>query len=285
MSFQITSEKIANPLLVELLKMLTDCFNKIDLPFCVIGATARDIILRQLIDVASQRRTQDLDIAIAISDWTKFEEVSKILIAAGLEKSKHQHQRFYMGDYALDIVPYGEVAKEDDTIYWPPEEDIAMLVKGFDEVLQEAITVNIDGVFDIRIASLHGLFLLKLNAWFDRHHQTDKDAEDMCFILENYFDANVEREFSSEKYSEVYNREDFDTFMAGAVWLAYDLCSLLNTGLLAYYGNAIQQEIDKAEASSLINQIIEHKSNLSYHLVMKTWQEMANIFEKWGKGE
>jgi hypothetical protein len=158
MNFQISSEKIGNPLLIELLKTLVDCFDTIGLPFYVIGATARDIIIRQLIDTASQRRTQDLDIAIAIPDWDKFYEVSKTLIAAGLKKSLHQHQRFYMGDYALDIVP------------------------------------------------------------------------------------------------------------------------LLNAEQRGYYGTAIQQEIDKGEASKLINQIIEHHPSLSYDLVSKTWQEMANIF-------
>ena len=143
MSFQISSEKIGNPLLIELLKKLVDCFEEIGLPFYVIGATARDIVMRQLIDTASQRRTKDLDIAIAIPDWEKFEEVSKTLIAAGLGKSQKQRQGFYMGNYDLDVVPYGGVAKEDDNIYWPPEEDIAMSVKGFNEVLQDAITVLI----------------------------------------------------------------------------------------------------------------------------------------------
>lgn len=71
------------------------------------------------------------------------------------------HQRFYYGDYELDIVPYGIVAKDDDCIYWPPEEVIAMSVKGFDEILKDAITVSVDDEFDIKIASLHGLFLLK----------------------------------------------------------------------------------------------------------------------------
>ncbi|MDR1883390.1 MAG: nucleotidyl transferase AbiEii/AbiGii toxin family protein [Prevotella sp.] len=279
MNFQISSKKIGNPLLIELLKKLVDCFDTIGLPFYVIGATARDIIIRQLIDIASQRRTQDLDIAIAIPDWDKFEAVSKILIAAGLEKSVHQHQRFHMGGYVLDIVPYDGVAKEDDNIYWPPEENIAMSVKGFDEVLQDAITVNIDGDFDIKIASLHGLFLLKFNAWLDRNQKTSKDAEDMCFIIENYFDANIERKFPSKKYTKVYDREDFDTYMVGGVWLAYDLLPLLNPDQLAFYANRIQEEIDKEENSRLINQILEHRSSLSYNLVIKTWQEIANIFD------
>jgi predicted nucleotidyltransferase len=285
MNFQISSEQIGNPILIELLKKLTDCFNKTGMPFYVIGATARDIIMRLLTDTASYRRTQDLDIAMAIPDWEKFEEVSKTLQNTGLKKSEHQHQCFYMGDYELDIVPYGGVAKDNDTAYWPPEEDIAMLLKGFDEVLQDAITVSIDGEFDIKIAPLHGLFLLKFNAWLDRHQQTDKDAEDMCFILKNYFDANVNREFSSGNYNEVYDRKDFDIFLVGGIWIAYDLVKLLNSEQCNYYGNAIQQEIDKGETSMLINQTIEHNLGLSYDLALKTWQEMANIFKQQQKDD
>lgn len=277
MSFQISSEKIGNPLLIELLKTVTDCFEGIGLPFYVIGATARDIIMRQLIDTASARRTRDLDIAIAIPDWGKFDKAAEALKAAGLRKDTEQYQRFYLGDYELDVVPYGGVAKEDNRIYWPLEEEIAMSVKGFDEVLQDAITVNIDGRFDVKIASLPGLFLLKLNAWLDRHNRTAKDAEDMNFILENYFAANVDRDFTSDKYAKVYDRDDFDTYLVGGIWLAYDLLPLLNTAeLLSYYADAIRQEIDKAEASPLINQILEYQTSLSYDLVVKTWREIAN---------
>ena len=87
MGLTISSEKIGNPLLVELLRKLTDSFNKMDRGFYVIGATARDIIIRQLLDTESKRRTRDLDIAIAIPDWNTFEQVKQNLIADGFEKS------------------------------------------------------------------------------------------------------------------------------------------------------------------------------------------------------
>lgn len=47
MDLTISSEKIGNPLLVELLRKLTDSFNKMGREFYVIGATARDIIMQQ----------------------------------------------------------------------------------------------------------------------------------------------------------------------------------------------------------------------------------------------
>lgn len=275
MYLKITSEKIANPLLVELLKKLTDSFNRMGREFYVIGATARDIIIRQLIDTTSGRRTKDLDIAIAIPDWSVFDEIKEVLVADGFKKSTDMRQRFYYGEYELDIVPYG-VAKDDDNIYWPPEEEIAMSVKGFDEVLSEAITVSIDDEFDIRVASLHGLFLLKFNAWLDRNIETSKDAEDMSFILSNYFMANLDRNV----YTEVYDWENFDEYIVGGYWLARDLLLLLTKEQIVYYKDCIEKELEKDDESRLFNQIIENCYGLTYETVKEAWQTIADVFQK-----
>ena len=276
MDLTISSEKIGNPLLIELLRKLTDSFGRMDREFYVIGATARDIIVQQLLDTASTRRTKDLDIAIAIPDWDAFEQIKERLVADGFKKSNDMYQRFYYGAYEVDIVPYGVVAKEDDNIYWPPEEVVAMSVKGFDEVLSEAITVSIDDEFKVKIASLHGLFLLKLNAWLDRNAKTSKDAEDMSFILSNYFMANLDREI----HQEVYDWEIFDEYIVGGYWLAHDLVTLLNVNQLNYYKEVIEGELAKQEESRLINQMIENSYSLKYETARETWQVIADVFSK-----
>lgn len=276
MDLTISSEKIGNPLLVELLRKLTDSFNKMGREFYVIGATARDIIMQQLLDTESRRRTKDLDIAIAIPDWDTFEQVKQKLIADGFEKSTDMQQRFFYGEYELDIVPYGVVAKEDDNIYWPPEEVVAMSVKGFDEVLSEAITVSIDDEFKVKIASLHGLFLLKFNAWLDRNAKTSKDAEDMSFILSNYFMANLDREM----HQEVYDWENFDEYIVGGYWLAHDLVALLDVNQLNYYKEVVKEELVKEGKSRLFNQMIESSYGLKYETVRDTWQAIVNVFQK-----
>lgn len=48
MSLNISSEIIDNPLLIDLLRQLNKTFSRINKDFFVIGATARDIILRIL---------------------------------------------------------------------------------------------------------------------------------------------------------------------------------------------------------------------------------------------
>lgn len=275
MDLTISSKKIGNPLLVELLRKLSVSFNRMHREFYVIGATARDIILKQVVGSESKRRTMDLDIAIAIPNWEAFAEVQDVLVADGVEKSRDFKQRFYYREYELDIVPYGNVAKENDIIYWPPEEDIAMSVKGFDEVLSNSITVSIDNEFSVKIASLHGLFVLKLDAWVDRNLVTSKDAEDMSFILQNYFMANMDRGI----HSEVYDWEDFQEYVVGAYWIAFDIANLLKKEHLTYYIDIIKDELKKEEESRLINQIVENTRNVNYDNVRKAWQMIVDVLQ------
>lgn len=276
MDLTISSKKIGNPLLVELLRKLTVSFNRMHREFYVIGATARDIILKQVVGSESKRRTMDLDIAIAIPNWETFDEVKDMLVSDGFEKSRDYKQRFYYGEYELDIVPYGNVAKDNDIIYWPPEEDIAMSVKGFDEVLSNSITVSIDNEFSVKIASLHGLFVLKLDAWVDRNLVTSKDAEDMSFILQNYFMANIDRGI----HSEVYEWEDFQEYVAGAYWIAFDIANLLKKEHLTYYIDIIKDELKKEEESRLINQIVENTRSLNYDTIRKAWQMIVDVLQE-----
>ena len=276
MSLNISSEKIDNPLLVDLLRQLNHTFSRIENDFFVIGATARDIILQVLANTSARRKTRDLDIAIAVMGWDKYNEVCSALIEDGFEKAKHQAQRFYFGDYEVDIVPYGAVAKADDNIYWPPEETIAMSVKGFDEVLKEAITVCVNNEFEIRIASLHGLFLLKLNAWLDRNIGTNKDAEDMWYIVDNYYFANEGRGV----HPEVYELDGFDLTVGGAYWMAHDIADILGKDKLLYYRDILAKEASLEEESRLVVQILETHRTLTSADVVRVLSTIADVFTK-----
>ena len=274
MNFQLSSEKIGNPLLMDLLRKISKCFAEMNQVYFVIGATARDLIVRQLVGIASSRRTRDLDLAIAIPDWSAFDDITEALLARGLTKDLKMKQRFYDGDYELDLVPYGAVAKPDDHIYWPPEEDIAMSVKGFAEVLSDAITVSIDGAFDVKIASLHGLFILKFSAWMDRHMATRKDADDMEFIIRHYFFANLSR----NPRPEVYDWKDFYEWIVGAYLLANDISRLLPVEQLRFYARRLEEEYRKSEQSHLMLQMLDANSALKFEQVYDGLSRMLQVW-------
>ena len=275
MSCHISSEKLNNPLLKELLSKLTSYFSSIHSDFYVIGATARDIILTAIHEQEVKRSTSDLDIAIAIPDWAQFEAISTGLCQIdGFEKSKEQRQRFiYNRFYLLDIVPFGAIAKDDNTIYWPPEEDIAMSVLGFTEVTNDVLEITIDAEFSVRVVQLPGIFLLKLNAFKDRHLTNNKDADDIAYIISNYLEANENRAIENY-YSEIYDVENFQTFTAGAVLLGKDIKALLsrNQDTLDSFIEILTSEIEKEEESILINQMLEIYSSLKYEDVINALQ-------------
>lgn len=90
MNLKISSEKINNPFLVDLLEKLADSFRKMDHDFFIIGATARDIIIQQMLNTSSRRKTRDLDLAIAVPNWQEFD---KILISATDKELSSEERR------------------------------------------------------------------------------------------------------------------------------------------------------------------------------------------------
>ena len=266
MSYNISSENFSNPLLKELLEKLTGFFNSIGSEYYVIGAIARDIILSGIHKQVSARKTNDLDIAIAIPDWSKFNEISTNLCKLeGFTKSKEQTQRFYYHEYfQLDIIPFGGIAHTDKYIYWPPDESKAMSVAGFSDVVKHALEISVDNSFTIHVATLPGIFILKLNAWRGRNIETNRDADDMAFIISCYLEINELRAVK-ENY-DLYEANNFSTFIAGASLLGRDMKVILGTNpeILIEFLDIMSKDLAKKEESLLINQMIETHSELKF---------------------
>jgi len=282
MSYPISSNKFDNPLLKELLQKLTVYFDSIDTKFYIIGATARDIIFSAIHNQEPGRKTFDLDIAIAIPNWDDFEKISADLSNLDdFKKSTDQKQRFhYKGIYELDIVPFGEIAKEDQNIYWPPEEDHAMSVKGFSEVAKNTIALNVDEEFTVNVASLPGIFILKLIAWKDRHNKTGKDADDISFIIDSYLEINEDN--LEEKNYDIYDDDKYDTYNAGAILIGRDLKKLF-TGQPEIKNEAltiIERELETEEQSLLISQIMKSNIILNYDQIYRALLSITNELKK-----
>jgi len=282
MSYNISSDNFSNPLLKELLEKLTSFFNSIESEFYVIGATARDMILSGIHKQVSSRKTNDLDIAIAITNWSKFHKISLGLCnMEGFEKSKMQAQRFlYKTHYQLDIVPFGEIAHPDKMIYWPPEENQAMSVSGFTDVVKHALEITVDNSFIIHVATLPGIFILKLNAWRNRNIETNRDADDMAFIISSYLEINEQRAVD-ENY-DLYDVDDFSTFIAGASLLGRDMKLILrgNPDILNEFVGILQEEVNKKEESLLLNHMLETHALLSYEDVYNCLSSLTNELNK-----
>lgn len=282
MSYNISSEKIEHPLLKPLLEELIPFFEKLGVKFFVIGATARDIIL-EINGEQSGRRTQDIDIAITINKWEEFEKISEELTEVeNFSKDKEQKQRFlYLDKFQLDIVPFGGIMEENDKIYWPPDQDFAMNVLGFEEVQKETISITLDNKIEFEVVNLIGIVLLKIIAWKDRNHKGNKDADDLLFILKNYLNINLDRAVE-QYYDEVYQIENYTELKASASLIGIDLKELTsnNSKLNDFLIEILTVEIEKKETSILLNQMIETHSGSKFDELHQCVEIIVNTLKK-----
>ena len=271
MDYKITSENIEHPLLKPVLEELIPVFQQRNITFYIIGAVARDIIL-DINNEKSKRVTMDLDIAIAVDHWEDFENLTAdILTLPNFTKDPKQQQRFlYKEKFQVDIVPYGGIKDQYNKIYWPPDKSFAMSVIGFEEAEQNRLTINLDEELTFDIVSLEGVFLLKLFAWKDRADKYSKDAEDIGFLLNNYFNINRDLSFE-EPFNKVYDDDYFTELKAGATILGMRLNEMLNagSGVKSKVKALLEEEIQKEEESQLFNQIIQTNRNLNFDDVAK----------------
>ncbi|HVU58790.1 MAG TPA: nucleotidyl transferase AbiEii/AbiGii toxin family protein [Puia sp.] len=279
MSYHISSRQFNNPLLFRMLRILAEYFQAIDREFYVIGAMARDIVLSGIYAQTTRRMTKDLDIAIALPGWDAFQEVAAgICSIPGFQKSNRQKQRFYYEDkLILDLVPFGDIAGLDMNIFWPPEGTPAMSVAGFMEMTREALTVTIDEEYSILVASLPGIFILKLIAWKDRCNEYNKDAHDIALLTETYLEINMDR--AVEAHKDIFTSTLFTTFTAGATLMGRDMRKILsnNETLRRQCLTIIKDEIEKEESSLLINQVLETHSLIRYEDI---FQALTKIMDE-----
>lgn len=226
MEYKITRDTLQNNLLYDTLEALSKVMNDLQLDVYVVGALARDIAMEILEMPPSRRRTSDLDVAIALKDWSQFELLSENLLKNNFVKGKPKQRFYYKGvdgknDYEIDIVPFGEL-EEDEKVAWPPEGNPEMSVKCFRDVMNIADTVVIEDAITIKMAPLSGQFLIKFDTWLDRHLLTDKDAADMLYIMDNFYLAYVS--FKQPVPDEVQETsESFDLLNGGARWIACEM--------------------------------------------------------------
>lgn len=285
----MSKKDLENDALYNTLKALSDCVSSLGLKLYVVGATARDLMMKLLDEYPSKRKTRDLDVAIALSDWSQFENLSQILQKNYFRKDPANQKFYYEGkkhdnDYEVDVVPFGDIAGEDETFLWPPEYEKEMSVKCFTEVMNRSMPITIDKLFNINIATLAGQFLIKLDAWNDRHtaEYDSKDADDMFLILSRYHDAYIKEPNITPPDAVDYNNHDNETIW-GAQWLASDIKNILSNEHLIYYVNMINAELSKKTESDLINNFIRlygDEKEEAYDISIKIWSNIYDILNQ-----
>lgn len=231
-------------LLVPIYRLITTVSAELEIPFFVVGATARDLIWTHGYGFRSQRATHDIDLAVMIKDWEDFDRLEKALLDSGEFNKERDIQRFsYQGRTPIDIVPFGNMEEIDKTISWPPGHDVKMSVMGFDEALDSALIVRLcsDPILDVRVATPAAIVTLKLISWDERYPERQKDAVDIAFMVRGYQGlGNDERLF--ENHGDLID-DDYDYDTTGAELLGRDIASFLGEQSLERIKNILAREV------------------------------------------
>ncbi|WP_299871804.1 hypothetical protein [uncultured Cocleimonas sp.] len=131
--------------LVEIYVDISKHAQALDIDFLVIGAMARDLVLVHGFGSKIERGTKDIDFGINVASWDEFNALKNCLLDAGYKAdAKIEHRLHYTEsneglDWEIDIIPFGEIADNQNNIYWPPGQDLVMNVQGFLEALSDAL--------------------------------------------------------------------------------------------------------------------------------------------------
>jgi len=217
-----------DPVSLALFEALSEAAGSLEVPFFVVGATARDLIFELGYGLPSKRATLDKDFGLRVASWGEYEKLKESLLTSGQFKQDKEVQRLrYRGELLVDVLPFGEIADAKGEIRWPPDEDVVMSTLGFEDAYRAVLEVRVRArpPLDILVASTPGLTIMKLIAWADRSNDRQRDAGDLAYILENYLDAgNHERLL--ENHFDLAEVENFDYVRAGARLLGRDVARI-----------------------------------------------------------
>jgi len=220
----VKPDKPLSPNLLMLVRALDQVTKQLQIPYFVIGATARDILIEHVHGLETTRATRDIDFAVAVSSWEKFARLKEYLIATGAFKAGKESHRLTFGQdsgaYPLDLVPFDGVERNGE-IAWPPAGDFIMNVAGYTDALDSALNVEIEPGFIVRIVSLPAMVILKILAWNDRPER-DKHATDVLLILRTYHQTGqLDRLYDDENIA-LLEKHGYDLELAGAALLGRD---------------------------------------------------------------
>ncbi len=226
---------------VELFRTVSRIIEALGIPYVVVGATARDLVLHHGYGAALERATQDVDFAIEVPNWAAFDALRDKLLEGGFRQTRVQHRVISPANVVVDIVPFGKVEDENASIAWPPKGEVMMNVLGFQEACDNADRVRLaDGPeLIVPVVTPAGMALLKLIAWTDRDRDIRvKDARDVAYLLTTYERIPaVQSALYSEEWVGTMEHYEWDITQAAAHKLGDDAAAIA--------GAMTRQEIER----------------------------------------
>jgi len=226
MGSSVQDSPTTKPFFAELCAILARVAGGLDIPFILVGATARDLILQQH-NRSAARMTTDVDFGVRVRNWAEYEKLWRALVDTGkFAPGGKEHRLKFAGVLDVDLVPFGGIASVDGEIVWPSDPDTSLNVLGFEDACRTAtdLVISTDPQVSVRVVSATGLVILKFLAWGDRRQlYPTKDAIDLRSLIRHYLDFDHQGRMNSDHRDLVVGQPDFDYELAGARLLGRDL--------------------------------------------------------------
>jgi len=226
------SRKIDDPVIVDLLGEINAVAEDLEIPFFLVGAMARDLVLWHGFEIAPGRATRDFDLGVRVVSWDQFAAMKAALIASGNFVDRGTKCRMvFRGTTPIDVLPFGPIDGSRQVTEWPPGDGEQLNMTGFEEAYESALEVRIraEPELVLRVASPCGLVLLKLIAWNDRK-PVNKDAIDLGLLIRSYLQIGNDKRRNDkrlfEEHADLLDVNDFDFELAGAHLLGRDLARI-----------------------------------------------------------
>jgi predicted nucleotidyltransferase len=233
--------------LFAVLDVFSEAADAVKVPWIIVGATARIILLEKIYGWPPGLATQDIDFGVQVKDWEHYKKLCDYIIQNDVcETERKPTKRFrFKENMVFDLVPYGGVEDEKKQVFWPPHNDDVMTVRGFDCVAKDAVHVIVNQKLTVPVVSPRGLCALKFFAWEERHTQhLGRDAKDIAYLFKN-----IESLYSSGRLfsdcPDAIEVADYQIQNAGHYQLGCDVGELISDDDHRFLVNLISDELEE----------------------------------------
>jgi predicted nucleotidyltransferase len=245
---------------VDVFLFICEAASKLQIPFFVVGATARDFILGYAFGVKPSRATMDIDFGVRVGDWQRYEQLMAELVSSGrFTTTKKQHRLVFKETLPVDVIPFGPIAKPNAKITWPQDPDFTMNTLGFDEAYEFSLKVRLrnDPPLEVRVSAPQSLAIMKLISWEERAEGRSKDAEDFFLIISAYLELDNLNRLSLDA-ADLLDVPDFDYDQAGARLLGRDMAASCNVETAGHLREILVRETGEKDRYRLVEAMGGH---------------------------
>lgn len=265
------NKAVVDDALFKVLSLFSNAAEQVGVPWLVIGATARVMLLEKAYGLPAGLATQDVDFAVQVGDLNHYQQLREIILKDNsIETGRPATHRFQIDEGMIfDLVPYGGVENETKQIVWPPDNDVVMSVRGFSGASANAVPVKVNDKIVVPVVSPQGLCALKLFSWSERHtEQPGRDAKDIAYIIRHIESLYPPKKLYDE-YESSIEAADYVIPLAGVFQLGKDIAIMLQDEERVFLSTLVKDELSKQSDSALCRELYKYSNMNSLDETLK----------------